>query len=459
MKRLLVVALLLLIAVSAALWIYNVRTEDEVTPQTYIPKPAQITPEIERLQKYVRIDTTAGKELAGARFLAALLEEGGVRAEIIVSAPGRASVYARIKGRVPNEGLLLLNHIDVVPADAKTWTHPPFAATISFNQLYGRGTLDMKSIGLCELDAFLAVARTRRMPERDLVFLAEADEEQGGDFGLRWLIKHRPDVIAGVKYCINEGGITETQQEKLTYFGIEVGTKMLVQTRVRAKTREQLQQLRLALEPYMSPRDPLRVLPEVREFLHEIAPHRVEQGIYLKDIDWTIANGKFWLLQRPYRELTQNIVWARNVTTVNGKPSLDVLLYNLPDEDPDARLEWLRKFIRPFGAEIAEVVTKNGPSPLTSRHTPMFALIEREVHRVYGEVSVGTEVLAASSNDSRFLRPLGISCYGLWPFRVDYFQSLGIHGADERVRLDWYMEGIGLMRNIVSAYCYQRPPK
>jgi acetylornithine deacetylase/succinyl-diaminopimelate desuccinylase-like protein len=453
-KRPLIVALLVIVAASAALMTYNALTEDEATPQIYIPKPAQITPEIERLQRYVRVDTTPGKEIDGARFLAALFEQGGVRAEIIESAPGRASVYARIKGRRPNEGLLLLNHIDVMPADPKGWSHPPFAATIALNMMYGRGTLDMKSIGLCELEAFLAIARSGRTPERDIVFLAEADEENGGTHGQAWLLAHRPDVVAGVRYALNEGGITETMQEQLTYFGIEVGTKMLVQTRVRATTREQLQQVRIALEPFMTPRDPLRVLPEVREFLHELAPQRIEQGMYLKDIDWTINSGKFWLLQRPYKELMQNIVWARNVRTVAGAPSMDVLLYNLPDEDPDKRIEWLADFLRPFGAEIAEVVTKIGPAPLSSRHTPMFALIQREVRRVYGNVAVGTEVLAASSNDSRYLRPLGIQCYGLWPFRVDYFQSLGIHSTDERIRLDWYMEGIGLMRSIVEAYAF-----
>ena len=74
---------------------------------------------------------------------------------------------------------------------------------------------------------------------------------------------------------------------------------------------------------------------------------------------------------------------------------------------------------------------------------------------MYGRVDVGTEVLAASSNDSRFLRPRGISCYGLWPFPVDYFQSAGVHGVDERVRLDWYMSGVDLMKHVVSSYAFE----
>lgn len=463
MKRRLLLAAAMIVAIggSLALVIHNRRTEQDDTPQYYIPKQAQVTPEIELLQRYVRIDTSnpPGNELAGAQFLAGLLQKGGVPAEIIQSAPGRASVYARLKGRVPNEGLLLLNHIDVVPADPKGWSHPPFAGSIAFNMMYGRGTLDMKGIGMCELEGLLSVARSGRTPERDIVFLAEADEEEGGTFGLGWLVQHRPDVVAGVRYALNEGGITETQREQLAYFGIEVGTKMPVHTVVRAKTREQLQQLRLALEPYMSPRDPDRILPEVREFLHGLAPRRVEQAQYLDDISRTISAGKFWLLQRPYKELTQNIVWARGVDMTSGAPSMHVLMYNLPDEDPDRRIAWLRDFVRPFGAEVAEIVTKSGPAPLSTPHTPLFALIAKEVRHSYGNILVGTEVLAASSNDSRFLRPLGITCYGLWPFPVDYFQSQGVHGVDERVRLDWYMQGIDLMRRVVTSYAFEPLPR
>lgn len=458
-RALLLIALLVVVVLAGlALRMRNKSEDDEAADQTFIPKTAEITPEIERLQRYVRIDTTAGKEIDGARYVAGLLQQAGVQPEIIESEPGRANVYARIKGKRPGDALLLLNHIDVVAAESKGWSHPPFAATIAFNMMYGRGSLDMKSIAMCELEAFIDVARTGRTPEHDIVFLATADEEHGGTLGLRWLLDHRPDVIAGVHYALNEGGITETQREEITYFGIEVGTKMLVHARVQANSREDLQRLRIALEPYMSPRDPLRVLPEVREFMREIAPQRVEQGIYLKDIDWTIANGKFWLLQLPYKELTQNIVWARNIEILDGKPTLDVLMFNLPDEKPEVRVAWLTAFIRPFGAAITQIMSKTGPAPLSSRHTPFFALLEREIRRAYGSVPVGTEILAASSNDSRFLRALGIQSYGMWPFPVDYFQSLGVHNADERLRLDWYMQGIGLTKRVVAAYAYQPQP-
>src|SRR5688572_15228725 len=73
---------------------------------------------VELLQEYIRVDTTnpPGNEKAGAVWLAGVLEKNGIKAEIFDTAPGRACVYARLKGTGKKRPLVLLNHIDVVPA-------------------------------------------------------------------------------------------------------------------------------------------------------------------------------------------------------------------------------------------------------------------------------------------------------------------------------------------------------
>src|SRR5205823_3396924 len=148
--------------------------------------------------------------------------------EIFEPAPGRANLYARIRGKRNGEGLMLASHIDVVPASPNGWTRPPFSGDIHLNQIWGRGALDMKSITICQLEAFIAVAKSGRQPERDLVLLAVADEETGSANGMRWIVEHRPDILAGIRYALNEGGVTETLSEAITYFGIEIGTKQVI---------------------------------------------------------------------------------------------------------------------------------------------------------------------------------------------------------------------------------------
>jgi acetylornithine deacetylase/succinyl-diaminopimelate desuccinylase-like protein len=441
-----------------ALFIYNYVSQRQIESQTYVPRPVTITPEVTLLQQYVRIDTSnpPGNETAGARFLAARIERAGVHAEIIESAPGRGNVYARIRGKRRGEALLLLNHIDVVPAGAQGWTRPPFAAQQLLNAIYGRGTLDMKGIAICQLEAFLALARRTSMPERDVVFLGTADEEHGGTMGIVWLLAHRPDIFEGVRYVLNEGGINESFAERLTYVGVEIGSKMVVRAELRAPSRAAMQQARIALEPYFTPREPERILPEVRVFLHDLAPLRLGQGRWLTDIDRTIAEGKFWLLEQAYKEVTQNIVWARQISSDARGATMPVTLFNLPDEDPDKRLAWLAETVRPYGVTIETVTEKTGPATLSPRNTPLFTLIASEAHRQWGNVPVGTEVLITSYNDSRYLRPRGIVCYGLWPFQVDFYQTQTIHLNDERLRIDWFQKGVEFMTHLVVRYATER---
>jgi acetylornithine deacetylase/succinyl-diaminopimelate desuccinylase-like protein len=447
-------AVLVLVAGAAiALVLYNRRQAEALRNPLYIPQQTKITAEIALLQRYVRFDTSnpPGEELPAAQWLAYELQKAGVQGEVIESGPGRASVYARIAGKHKGEGLLLLSHIDVVPAGAG-WEVPPFSGAIRINQLHGRGAIDTKSLGICHLEAMRALVASGRIPERDVVFLAAADEETGGTLGVQWLLAHRPDVFEGIRYVLAEGGVTEMVKEQITYFAVEVGSKLNVDVDIEAASSDDLRKLRLALESSFTPPLPHRVLPEVRRFFHYIAPHRVEQGVLLADIDKAIADGKFWVLPSPYRELTQNNLWAESPRKEGSGFAMKVVMLNLPDTEPEERLRWLQQFAAPYGGTVNVVGEKIGPVPISSELTPLFARIAAEVHRQYGRIDVGTEVLAHSTSDARFLRPRGMTCYGLQPFPLDFFQSLSIHHPNERVRLDWFLQGVEMTRRIVTGY-------
>jgi len=447
--------LAVLIAVAIALFLSNHSLKQQIEHGLYVPKRSEITPEISLLQQYVRIDTSnpPGNELAGAKFLAAQLDQAHVPYEIIEAAPRRANLYARIRGKNRGGGLLLHNHIDVVPAIGK-WDVPPFSGAVKINMLHGRGSIDMKSIAICELEAFLDVARSGKMPEHDLVFLATADEETGSLLGIRWLLDHRPDIFNDVKYAITEGGVTEMQKEQVTYFGVETGSKQIVTFDLIGKDEASLQRTRIGLEPYFRPPDPDRLLPGIRRFFHAVAPQRLDFREPLENIDQTLAQGKWWLLPSTIRELLQNTLWVRTIEPrPDGTFVMHVLLSNLPDEDPEQRMQWVLDKVKPYGVTLGNVARKEGPAPISSDETPFFAIIARSVRHELGEnVPVGPEVLATSTNDARFLRPKGFICYGLQPFPLDFFQSISVHHTNERVRVDWFLSGVRIMKSIVSAW-------
>ncbi|HVR44196.1 MAG TPA: M20/M25/M40 family metallo-hydrolase [Thermoanaerobaculia bacterium] len=426
----------------------------------YIPRPARLTPEIELLREYIRIDTSnpPGNELAGAEFLARELREAGIEAEIIESAPGRANLHARIPGRRRGEGLLLLHHIDVVPAGPEGWTVPPFAADVKRNMVWGRGALDMKSIGIAHLVAFTELARSGRVPERDLVLLATADEEAGGHLGMGWLIRNRPDVIEGVRYAITEGGITETIANRINYFGIEVGSMLSITLTARSDRREELEHLRIDLEPWFHVSRPERFLPGVLEYFESVAAHRTEMPELIADVPAAVDKGLFWKLHAKYRDLTGTSVAAGSIRqAAGGGFEMIVVIRHLPDEEPARPLAWFHRRFAREGVEL-EVRSTMEPAPFSSTSTPFFEEIERAVTATYGEVAVGPIVMRDITTDSRYLRSRGLDSYGFWPFPVDFFQTLGIHGHDERIRLDWFMEGVEMTRRLVEAWCLPPAP-
>ena len=194
------------------------------------------------------------------------------------------------------------------------------------------------------------------------------------------------------------------------------------------------------------------MLPEVARYFHGIAPFRFEPRDELTDLRRTVSTGQLWKLPIPYRELVQNNVWCMSTRRDGDGWAMRTLMFNLPGVAAEPRLAWLRATVAPFGVTPGPIETSDPVAPLSSDQTPFFALIAGEVHKQYEGVAVGTQILAKSTNDSRFLRPLGIECYGMWPFPVDYFQSTGIHGIDERVRLDWFSDGVGMTKKIVSRY-------
>src|SRR6185503_2487311 len=104
---------------------------------------------VQLLQELIRIDTTnpPGNERAVALHLQKLLESDGIETRLLEFAPGRANLYARLKGDGTRRPLILLSHTDVVMTEPEHWTVPPFSGEIRDGFVYGRGATDMK--GTC----------------------------------------------------------------------------------------------------------------------------------------------------------------------------------------------------------------------------------------------------------------------------------------------------------------------
>jgi acetylornithine deacetylase/succinyl-diaminopimelate desuccinylase-like protein len=162
---------------------------------------------VERLRRMLRFDTTnpPGNELALARDLAKEAEENGLRAVVYESAEDRGNLVIRVKGDGSRRPLLLLSHLDVVPAEPDRWRFPPFAGELAEGYVWGRGAIDSKLTGAVMMQVLLLIHRTNVDLKRDLVLVAAADEELGAACGVDWLVRNHSDVF-DAEYGINEAG-------------------------------------------------------------------------------------------------------------------------------------------------------------------------------------------------------------------------------------------------------------
>ena len=164
---------------------------------------------LELTRDLIRLDTTnaPGNETLAAAHLRDYLAGAGIESELVAREPDRANIVARIPGSDPSApSLAFVGHLDVVPADVRDWTHPPFEAVVDdHGYLYGRGAIDMKNEVAARAVAMAELARTGWRPRGDRWFVAVADEEDGtADVGMRWLLEQRPDIRPDM--AVNEGG-------------------------------------------------------------------------------------------------------------------------------------------------------------------------------------------------------------------------------------------------------------
>jgi len=421
--------------------------------------------------EYLKIDTSnpPGNEGNGAVYLQRLLLKEGIRAELLGTDVHRFSVYARLESGTKEKALLLLNHIDVVPVVANEWTKPPFGGAVDGGYIWGRGALDMKSVGVAQLMALIDLKRRNVPLTRDVIFVGVADEEMGGKNGMEKLLALFPERFANVGYVINEGGFNETIVDRVSFWGVEVQQKLPLWIRLHAKGTAghsasppddggTLVHLVRAVDAVSRIATPYRITPDVERFLHEDGAIRNdERGAVLRNIENELASPRLeHVLSPSYRSLLRDTIAVTRInggTSINSIPanaSADVDIRLLPDETHDAMLQRVKDACGK-DAEV-EVLLTADPLPASSSDTDLFRLLERDL-KAESPGSRVAAVVSPGASDSRFFRARGVVAYGFSPFKVNYYDAGTAHANDERIRSRFFLDGVRLMRRIVSDFC------
>ena len=427
---------------------------------------------VEWLQEYIRVDTVnpPGNEYRAVEFFARLFEAEGIAYETAESAPGRGNIWARLEGG-DEPALMLLQHSDVVPADLNYWTTDPLSGELRDGYILGRGARDMKGTGISHLAAFVSLHRAGLPLNRDVIFVASADEEAGGEFGVGWLIENRPEIFAGVGLLLNEGGSGGRTGDDVV-FGVEVTQKVPVWLRLTAvdvpghgsspRTTSSVTRIVDALAILRANPFPPRIIPPVDAYFKGLAIGRNDDwGAAFANMTLAIQDPDFLhdlqndnpgrhALTRDTCSMTRMEASNKiNVVPPEAWAELDCRI--LPDRSSEEFVTNLQNLIADTGVEV-EVIMAFTPaiSETTSR---LFQAIER----VTRELHPGSRVLPSvrtGFTDSHFTRDQGIVSYGFDPIITPSGESTGVHGNDERINVDAFRRGINDMRAIVRDVVY-----
>ena len=299
--------------------------------------PAAEQEALKRLVAYLQVDTSnpPGNELRAARFFQEWFEAEGIEVKVYEFEPGRADFVARLPGSGAERPLLLMNHTDVVTADASRWRVAPFSGAILDGYVYGRGALDMKGEGLVQAMVFVLLKRAGLPLNRDIYFIATADEEVAFR-GAFWLMQNKPELLRGAEFILTEGGLNLVEDGGLRFVGIDNAEKAPVWLRLRARgtpghgsrpSRDAAtHRLVRALARVAEWETPIEVLPGVEKFFRDIAdqepPERAERFRHLRE---AIKDPEFLasLTSDPaYNYLLRNTV---SITVLEGGPQTNVL--------------------------------------------------------------------------------------------------------------------------------------
>ncbi|HMJ84464.1 MAG TPA: M20/M25/M40 family metallo-hydrolase [Vicinamibacterales bacterium] len=419
------------------------------------------------LSQYVAIDTSnpPGDTRKAADFLTSVLDAEGIPVTRYESAPGKAIIYARLKATVSppaGKAILLMHHMDVVPADRAQWKTNPFEPTIRGNELWARGAMDMKGQGVAQLLAFLRLKRERVPLTRDVILLAEPDEEVGGALGARWMIANHYAEL-DPEYVLDEGGFGSRDlfaAGKLVY-GISVAEKKIVWLKLRvegvaghgSQPNDQNPNDRLvrALSRLLGEADVARPFQGRDPGGPERPALRPSREPSVLDVMQakvgTFAQNKFTnAIQRSTIALT----WFRS--GVGDPPKINVIP-SVAEAGLDCRVlpgttkdQWIADVKRRLGdpAIAVELINESDDPVVTSSDAPLFRHLEAAIKRRHSDAIV-TPMLIPYGTDSNAFRPKGVKSFGLFPAILSGDTVASMHGDAERVPLDGVREAAEIL--------------
>jgi acetylornithine deacetylase/succinyl-diaminopimelate desuccinylase-like protein len=430
---------------------------------------------VKRLRDLLRLDTRnpPGNEFRAAEYLRSVLEAEGICGEIVGPSSDRGTFIARLRGDGSALPLLLMSHTDVVAVEPEKWSHGPFSGDVADGFIYGRGALDMKHMVTMEAMTMLLLKRSGVPLKRDVIFMAAADEEVGGNQGAGWVVANRPALIRS-EYALNEGGGIGFEINGRRYYPVQTAEKGTVRFRIRiygkpghgSVPHDENPILKLApilatLTPQLLP---VHFTNTLRGYIAGIAatqPADVARLLNAVLDDEATADAaidrlpleetlKFRMHAMLRNTVTPTILKAGSqINVIPSEAVASVDGRNLPGWTPDMFLGELRSAI---GNE-AEVTLLEPSTPLeTDVHSPLFDTI-KAILKERDPEATAVPFLLTGGTDAKHVTKLGTKVYGFAPgLYAGAGEGRRVHSHDERVSVRSLQWGVRVLYEVVERF-------
>jgi acetylornithine deacetylase/succinyl-diaminopimelate desuccinylase-like protein len=413
-------------------------------------------------------DTARAAEAMAARLKAAGFAEADVHA--FSTAPHKGDLVARLRGTGARKPILLVAHLDVVPANREDWSVDPFKLTEQDGYFYARGSGDDKYMAAAFVTNFIRYKQEGYKPDRDIIIALETDEEilDRDGLGIQWLLKNHRDLI-DAEFALNEGGGVGLKDGKPIRNSVQTSEKFSLTYRLDVKNRgghsavpmkdNAIYHLADGLVRLSKFDFPLKLNETTRAYFERSA--QLEGG-------QTAADMRAVLSDRPdpaaasFVRLTANPFYNALLRTTcvatmleggqafNALPQLASATVNcrvMPGEGVDEVKATLVRVLADDQITLTLV-----DQPVLSTPSALNEEIMGSIEKLSQQFWPGAVVLptmSAGATDGSYLRNAGIPTYGHSGLAGDINDSR-IHGKDERIPVKSFYEGEDYLYRLVK---------
>ena len=379
-------------------------------------------------------------------------------------------LVVRYRGRPPagtpaKKPILLLSHLDVVPALKEHWKRDPFKLEEANGFFYGRGTLDVKN-GVATLVAlFLRLKQEGFVPTRDLVMVLTGDEETTGATARKLIDEHRDWVDAEYALNTDAGGGTFDKDGKALSYNIQTAEKTYASYKLSAynagghssqpRADNAIYELADALKAVQAYRFPVQWSDTTVGYFKAMGattagPLGAAMRAFAADPRDAAAAEELW--KHPaYVGATRTTCVATQLRAghaENALPQQATATVNcriFPGVTPQAVRDTLQQVVgEKIEVEVMDEPRYSDASPLRE---DVLQAVTAAVHARYPGIPI-VPIQESGATDGLFFRAGGIPTYGISETFIRAEDQFA-HGLDERIPVRSFYDGLEYWHRIV----------